>query len=289
MSLVGSKVAQRAKTAVPSILVIALIVIWMPKWTLHVLLATVGLLGVVEFDSIARGFNYRIYRLPVMLFVVLGIGTIYLPWFDLLMLPYVSFALVCLVSLLPPNDFEKSLPNLGISIMATGYLALTVVSLAYISLLEFPDGHEVAKGYDLGRALVAFCVLMVWAGDTFAYFAGSILGKHPIAPKASPKKTWEGFVGNLIGNYLIAWAAQRFFLPELTQLDLIVLTLIFGLLGFWGDLIESTWKRGAHIKDSGTLLPGHGGFLDRTDSIFLTAPVFFYYIKSTLGLQLAGF
>ncbi|MDJ0839500.1 MAG: phosphatidate cytidylyltransferase [Acidobacteriota bacterium] len=272
MALNKAKLGRRAATAVPSILVIAVIVVWAPTWALHLLLAAIGLIGTLEFDSIARGFGYKIYREPVMLFILLGIGSIYIPWFDLKMLPYVAFALVCLVSL-TSDDFTKSLPILGISIMATGYLALTVVALAYTSLLKDSTGN------DVGRILVAFCVLMVWAGDTFAYFAGNFFGKHKIAPKASPNKTWEGTIGNLIGNFLLAWGAKYTVLPQLNYVDLIVLTLVFGLLGFWGDLIESTWKRGAHLKDSGTLLPGHGGFLDRTDSIFLTAPLFYYYMK----------
>jgi len=273
MTLKADKLRARAKTAVPSIIIIAVVVAFLPKWCLHLMLLFVGLVGTLEFDQFARGFGYRIYRLPVMLFVFMGLATIYVEHFDLLMLPYVSFALICLISLLPPNDFTKSLPSLGISVMATGYLAMSVVSLAYISLLETRDGT------DLGRLLVAFCVLLVWAGDTFAYFAGSLFGRHKIAPRTSPGKTYEGLAGNLVGNMAIAVVAKYTVLPMLTWLDCVVLMLIFGLLGFWGDLVESTWKRGASIKDSGRLLPGHGGFLDRTDSIFLTAPAFYYYMK----------
>ena len=166
--------------------------------------------------------------------------------------------------------------------MATGYLAMSVVSLAYISLLKDSNGDNV------GRLLVAFCLLMVWAGDTFAYFTGSAFGRHKVAPKASPGKSWEGLVGNVIGNLLIAIVAKYTVLPQLVWWDTVVLTAIFTALGFWGDLIESTWKRGAHLKDSGTLLPGHGGFLDRTDSIFLTAPAFYYYMKVVVLVRPVG-
>jgi len=276
MAINKKNLAQRAVTVVFTLAILAVVVLLLPKWYMHLVLAVIGLLGVMEFDRMANGFGYRVYKIPVMLFILLGIGSIYLPWFNLLMLPYLSFAMVCLISLVPPSDFTKSLPQLGISIMATGYLALSLVSLAYIYLLED------ASGKDMGRILICFCLLMTWVGDITAFFAGSLFGKHKIAPKASPNKTWEGTAGNLVGNYIAAYVAKVTVLPQLDQWDLIFFTLVFGLLGFWGDLVESTWKRGARMKDSGTMLPGHGGFLDRTDSIFLTAPVFYYYMKTVV-------
>lgn len=103
-------------------------------------------------------------------------------------------------------------------------------------------------------------------------------GVRPLAPRLSPKKTIEGFLGGLLAAPLIAWIGHLWFLPAVTPVDCLILGLLFTALGLLGDLSESALKRSAGVKDSGSLIPGHGGMLDRIDSLLLNAPFFYYYM-----------
>jgi phosphatidate cytidylyltransferase len=122
-----------------------------------------------------------------------------------------------------------------------------------------------------GRMLVLFTLFLIWAGDTLAYFVGKALGHLPMAPELSPKKTWEGAFANLIGSLLIALLFARWI--EADKAALFVVAALGNIAGQMGDLVESAYKRGAAAKDSGSLLPGHGGVLDRIDSLIFASPV----------------
>lgn len=275
MPLNKQKLATRAGTAVLGVLALFLFVVILPPWCMHILLIALAGVGVHEFENIAGGFGYKIYPSVVFLSVAIGIGTLYTDYVRVEWIPYIVVAWCGLISLRPPNDMKKTMPQVGLTLLASAYMGLALVSVAYLF-----NVHADEPGMITGRALVAFCLLLVWAGDTTAYFTGSIFGKHKIAPIASPKKTYEGTAGNLLGNYGMGWAAKATVFPDLNHVDIIILAVVFGLLGFFGDIIESTWKRGAGIKDSGQLFPGHGGLLDRIDSIFLTAPVLYLYMTT---------
>jgi phosphatidate cytidylyltransferase len=122
-----------------------------------------------------------------------------------------------------------------------------------------------------GRQAVLFTLVLIWAGDILAYFVGRTFGRLKMAPALSPKKTWEGALGNLFASLLVAVVFARWM-----QVDVVMLLTVAALgniAGQMGDLIESAYKRGAAVKDSGTLLPGHGGVLDRIDALILASPV----------------
>ncbi len=130
--------------------------------------------------------------------------------------------------------------------------------------------------------LIFIILLLTWANDTFAYLIGSKIGKTPLYPKISPKKTWEGTIGGAICCSL-ASALLSFFLigkdhHGLGWFDYLVIGFMVGVLGTIGDLIESMFKRNAKMKDSGTFMPGHGGFLDRFDAFLFVTPFVFFYI-----------
>jgi phosphatidate cytidylyltransferase len=116
---------------------------------------------------------------------------------------------------------------------------------------------------------------------------GTFFGKHKLAPKVSPKKSWEGALGNLAGNLLGALLMQATVCTEWTLVDVLALGLLLGLVGQLGDLVESTWKRSAGVKDScvGVSIPGHGGMLDRVDSLVFAAPVLFAYVHFVHGFN----
>jgi len=154
------------------------------------------------------------------------------------------------------------------AIVLTGmlYVGLTLSYLVLIRLL--PEGES----------LVFFLLLVTWAADTAAYYVGTLYGQRALAPRISPKKTVEGLAGGVIGATIVAFVARWTFVPEFSNLDTLVLALCLTLAGLWGDLVESAIKRGIGVKDSGDLLPGHGGMLDRLDSLLFTAPAFYYYV-----------
>ena len=165
----------------------------------------------------------------------------------------------------------RSLSHLPFTLFGIVYIAFTLGHL--LLLRKLPDG----------TFLVFFVLLVSWSGDATAYYVGRRFGSRPLARVLSPKKTIEGLVGGLITVPLIAWGASLWFLPLLTLSDCIVLGLTLTLVGTFGDLSESAFKRQAGVKDSGNLIPGHGGFLDRIDSLLLTVPTFYYYMLMIKG------
>ena len=154
------------------------------------------------------------------------------------------------------------------AIVLTGmlYVGLTLSYVVLIRLL--PEGES----------LLFFLLLVTWAADMAAYYVGTLYGQRALAPRISPKKTVEGLAGGLVGATLVAYAACWTFVPDFSTLDTLVLAVFLTLAGLWGDLVESAIKRGVGVKDSGGLLPGHGGMLDRLDSLLFTAPAFYYYV-----------
>ena len=129
-----------------------------------------------------------------------------------------------------------------------------------------------------GSFLIFFLFLVTWANDTAAYYVGTFIGRHQMTPRISPKKTWEGALGGLVGSVAAAFVCRAWFLDSLGEADAAVLGLLVVVAAPLGDLGESVLKRSAGVKDSGGIIPGHGGVLDRVDSLIFTAPVLYYYL-----------
>ena len=160
--------------------------------------------------------------------------------------------------------------------LSTGLLDTAVIAFGvfYVAWLL---GHLILiRQLTDGSFLIFFLFLVTWANDTAAYYVGSYLGRRQMAPRISPKKTWEGAAGGLIGSVAAAFACRAWFLESIGATDALVVGLLIGVVAPLGDLCESVLKRSAGIKDSGSLIPGHGGVLDRVDSLIFTAPVFYY-------------
>lgn len=164
------------------------------------------------------------------------------------------------------GDPEQGLLNAAANLFGTVYIGFM---FAYILLLRFLPGRD-------GLFYVLFTVLVTWANDTFAYFIGVNFGRHKLSPKISPKKSIEGSLGGVAGGLLMAEALGSYF--HKPALSLLVLGLLVVVAGQFGDLVESIIKRNAGVKDSGHFLPGHGGVLDRFDSLLLAAPVVYYIV-----------
>ena len=123
-----------------------------------------------------------------------------------------------------------------------------------------------------------FALAVNWVGDIAAFYVGRAIGKHKLAPRISPAKSWEGTIGSLVAAVLFGYAFFRYIQPGIPLVHMLALAVVANAAGQIGDLAESAIKRGAGVKDSSTLLPGHGGFLDRLDSSLFTMPVVYYYL-----------
>ncbi len=153
-------------------------------------------------------------------------------------------------------------PDVGVSFFGAAYCGMLLSGILMIRMsLDNP----------WGGVLVLLIFLSVWGNDSFAYLVGSKFGKHKLAPRTSPKKSWEGFVAGLVASVLF-WCVMSFVPGVVMPIPMaIVFGLISGLMGVLGDLAESRIKRNSGFKDSGTIMPGHGGLLDRCDSLFLVS------------------
>jgi phosphatidate cytidylyltransferase len=169
-------------------------------------------------------------------------------------------------------DFSKMLAGVGVSILGVLYLA-------------FLGGFLIATrvGFEnhayLSTHLLGYFFLVLMGSDTGAYFAGRAFGKHKLAPKISPGKTVEGLIGGMIAAGAFAAIATFWFFPELPYQFSIPLAIVMAVVGVLGDLAESAMKRGSNAKDAASILPGHGGLLDRLDSLLLNAPILYYFAR----------
>lgn len=174
----------------------------------------------------------------------------------LLILPFIPFLIELRAS------SKKPFENIGSVLIGTLYIGLPAYLLTSISIQD-----------STGRFIIMASMLLIWANDVFAYFIGKFLGKHKIFPNISPNKTWEGTIGGFISALL--WGVVSYFLWYFVELQLIqwiVLGAVCSVFGIMGDLVASKLKRSLNIKDTGTILPGHGGLIDRFDAFIFAMP-----------------
>jgi phosphatidate cytidylyltransferase len=250
-----------------------LVVRYLPPAAFFGLVSAVGLLAVGEL--------FRLLSPKEQWPISIGIGgaaTVALfcsaQWPGLMSERLILLVTVLLAAGLPlvsPLDLRDAVMQSAFLVMGVLYTGLTLSCLLLTRAL--PDGEF----------LVFFVVLVTWAGDTGAYILGKTMGRRPLSPIISPKKTVEGLLGGIVLALVVALASQLWFLPSLTATDAVVLAIVMTLAGLLGDLAESAMKRSANQKDSGTLIPGHGGMLDRLDSLLFTAPCFYYYVTLVKG------
>jgi CDP-diglyceride synthetase len=171
---------------------------------------------------------------------------------------------IAAITLFTKRPMVEALPAAGIS---SSGLVLVAFPLSYAVRLHGAGTQ--------GPALLLFAMVIIWVGDTAAYFVGRSFGKYKLAPHLSPNKTWEGTVASLVGSLIVAFLFARFMTVPLQHL--LGMAAVGNVAGQVGDLLESAYKRSAGVKDSGSLLPGHGGVLDRIDALILAIPVVWYY------------
>ncbi len=183
---------------------------------------------------------------------------------------YLVWLAVCLMSLFITGYAARATLEGSLNEVAYSFLGAVYVSglMGYFILL---------RGMEHGNHILFFLFMVIWLGDTAAYYVGKNVGKTPLAPKISPGKTIEGSVAGLAGSVAGGVAAKYLFFESLPLSHCLIMALLCGIMGQIGDLAESLFKRRAGVKDSGSLIPGHGGILDRLDSLMFAGPAFYIY------------
>jgi len=195
---------------------------------------------------------------------------------DFLILTVVFFLIAVLITqtFRFQKDFSKMLTGIGVTVLGVLYIAFLggfIVSMRV--------GFENTLVPFLSTKLLAFFFCVVMGADVGAYYIGKNFGTHKLIPKVSPNKTWEGVIGGLVLSSIFAALASAWFFPELPYKFSIPLAIVMSLIGVFGDLAESAMKRGSDAKDAASILPGHGGLLDRLDSLLFNAPVLYYFAR----------
>ena len=244
---------------------VLLLIILGPPSILQLMVLLATFLGLREYYNLVLPHSKRTERvagigLGLILSIIISSGAMRgIP----LLLVIILLALSVLYMAIS-EDLSSVTSKMGMTFFGLFFIGFL---LAYVSLIrKLPNG----------RLWVLFLIATVWAGDISALLIGSFFGKHKLYPKISPNKTFEGLGGSILGSIIVALAYALVFLPRLQKGICILLAIGIGILGQLGDFTESMLKRSAHVKDSGTLIPGHGGMLDRLDSFLFSAPFLHY-------------
>ena len=289
---------KRVATAVVLIPIVVVLVLRAPVPVLAVVAAVVALVTIHEFLKLTESYGVQPFRLPTYLFVALFFLLLAIhpgnekPLLSTAIFVYcIGFAAAVAPFLFLTIAMRHSQLSGGYPAAAAAVFAFTYIALPMGMLVQLRQQWA-------GAFYLLYLLLVVWAGDIFAYFVGKSIGRHLMAPRISPKKTWEGAVASLAASVGVGWllfghAEQissvllgyglierpggMYGLEIPAMGPILLLTVVLNVAAQLGDLVESLIKRGAGVKDSGALLPGHGGMLDRIDALLFAAPVLWYY------------
>ena len=266
---------KRVLTAVVLAPLVLALVFLGPAWSLTVAVAAVAMLAAWEFMALTERCGAKPPRIPVLAAIAALFAGNY-QWPDETI---TFFGFLCIILLLYcafASPIERVLADATSSVFALFYLGLTLVPIPML------------REQSNGPSLLAFLFLTVWAGDILAMYTGRMFGRRKLSPRLSPNKTWEGTIGSVLGSvavagillavstYLAQWNSARLSFADEVWWYWLILAVVVNVAAQVGDLAESALKRSAGVKDSGTLLPGHGGVLDRIDALLLAAPVLWY-------------
>ena len=256
---------KRILTAALMIPLVAYAVLWAGYWIFFAILLLAAVLSYREYDAIASSYGFGapgVIGYAAGLLLLVWDKTPWPAWFLFVVLA--GFVLAMGLRL---NDLSQALPRAALLLLGVVY----IFGCWKCAIPVREDFHS--------RHWLMYALLLNWVGDIGAYYIGKPFGKHKLAPVVSPKKTWEGSIASVAASLLIAGGYLWYFVPGVPPLHIVVLTVAANIAGQLGDLAESGLKRGAGVKDSGALLPGHGGFLDRVDSALFVLPVVWAYLR----------
>ena len=248
---------KRVLSAAVAIPIVLLITIFAPDWAFALAIGLISAFAVGELFSLAAkkemGRPGRWFLVPAG-----GVATAFLWGSGSVLAAMVIAALALLITEIFNPSVDAALERIAVGLAGIVYCPLT---LGFMVLMP--------------REQILLLFAIIWAGDTAAFYCGRAFGRHALASRVSPKKTVEGAIAGLIGSIAAGVAGGTLFLGE-SWPDLIWISAVTGLAGQLGDLAESVLKRSAGVKDSSSIMPGHGGILDRLDSLFFAIPVFYW-------------
>ena len=245
-----------------------------PPVVLHLMVFLATFCGLREYYHLVLPHSKWVERavgigLGLILSIIISSGEIK----EISLFFVIVLLILSLLFMITSEDLSSTISNMGMALFGIVFIGFL---LAYVSLI---------RNMTNGRLWVLFLIITVWVGDISALLSGSFFGRHKLYPKISPKKTFEGLVGAIVGSIIVALAFALLFIPNLHKRSCILLAIGLGIFGQLGDFTESMLKRSAQVKDSGTLIPGHGGMLDRLDSFLSSAPFLpsslLYLLKET--------
>jgi phosphatidate cytidylyltransferase len=292
----------RVATAVILMPAVAAATWWSPTWLVAGLAALVAVLTLREFFALGERMGFRAYSFWTWL---AACGIFAQQWYAaqaasmdrlgdvlhptatprvslemVLVLFVIGAAIIALGSRRPLAEVFAS-----VSVSAAGLVVIVipfsaVVRLQGIGALSSSTLNALSGAWippELGRQLLLFTLVLVWVGDSAAYFAGHAFGRSKMTPHLSPNKTWEGAAANLLASLLVAFVFGHWM--KIAPPHMFAMAALGSIAGQVGDVFESAFKRSAGVKDSGTLIPGHGGMLDRIDALIFAAPAVWYYFE----------
>jgi phosphatidate cytidylyltransferase len=276
---------KRTLTALLLIPPVVYLIGWSPEWLFLLAVVAGVVLALREYFALCRAMGFKVFS-----WVGYGAGAalcmaqVLISWdintYAVTPLILVFLLVIPTLAMRRSMDLKDYLPATSITIFGVLYIGLSLSclvpirfaldSFGYIGM--FASGSARMLALRPGSRLLLFLFALIWAGDICAYLVGRPMGRTPFFARISPRKTWEGALAGLAGSLLAAWAFAHWFFKTAEVKSIVLLAAWVAVAGQVGDLVESAIKRGAHQKDSGTLLPGHGGFLDRIDSLLFAAP-----------------
>lgn len=295
---------KRVLTALVLIPIVIVLVLRAPVAVLVFVAAVVALLAIRELLKLSEAYGIRPLRVPTYIFVGIFFVLIAFSPGPTPLLSTSAFALAALgATALAPfiflaigmrrDEISSAFPAAAVAVFAFAYIAAPMASLAQL------------REQWQGSFYLLYLLLLVWAGDIFAYFIGKSLGTHRMSPRVSPNKTWEGAIASVLASIAVGMLMFHYAVPisiALLHTHLIdlrdgvfteprslvpiaILSIVLNVAAQLGDLVESLIKRGAGAKDSGAVLPGHGGMFDRIDALLFAAPVLWIYLSWRVLVQ----
>ena len=238
----------------------------------HVLLVVAALVALFELFRLAEARGHRCHRLIGAAVMLLFLASFTWPHLPVEYGLAVALFAIPVASLRRGGDWGPVMGDIGATVFSAAFIGVLFGYLLALRLV-----NDLPKGDEAGSDLVFLLFFVVWTGDVLAFYVGSSFGRRPLAPLVSPRKTVEGAVGGVLGTLIATFVARAWFMKLLSVTDCLILGLTLGVVGILGDLVESMLKRGSGVKDSASVVPGHGGVLDRVDSLLYAAPVLYYY------------
>lgn len=264
---------KRWLTAIAALPILIYLVGFSPRWIFYLFLLLFSLAGLNEFYRLTLPdfslFIKSIIYLFVSLFFVLSFRGQILAAFGMFSFIVILPMLYFLFS--DPLKGEQYLSEVGKIVVGPLYVCLPLAMLIQIDK-KYLFNHSVSGIW------IFFLLVITFANDTGAFYSGKLFGKHKLYETVSPKKTWEGSVGGVVFAFMVGIAFMKIFRLHAFDFSIFLLIFLLSIAGQMGDLAESMLKRNYNVKDSGTLLPGHGGVLDRIDSLLFAAPVLYVFL-----------